>query len=110
MPKKKPLKAAAKKKRRQGGKGKPFQSGNEWAWEKGQSGNPGGRPKMAETYAEWLDLKDPETGLLNRQRVVSRVGLSALAGDTTAAREIRQAVDGDTLHGDGGLIHVSVDR
>lgn len=97
MLKKKPLKAQAKKKRRQGGKGKPFPPGNEWRWPPGKSGNAGGRPRMSETYAEWLALEDPKTKLTNAQLVVSHVGAAALAGDVGAAREIRQSVDGDRV-------------
>lgn len=82
------------KKRRKG----QFVHGNKWRWPKGVSGNPGGRPAtLSGAYKAWLELpyaKDPS--MTNAQAIAAAQGEWALDGDATAAREIRQATEGDT--------------
>lgn len=83
-------------KRKAAPRGLPFQPGNPWRFPLGQSGNPGGRPRMlSETYTEWLNLTDEKTGLTNAHLVAASQGEQAILGETKAAREIRQATEGD---------------
>ncbi len=74
-----------------------FAHGNKWRWPKGVSGNPGGRPAtLSGAYKAWLELpyaKDPS--MTNAQAIAAAQGEWALDGDASAAREIRQATEGD---------------
>lgn len=74
-----------------------FSHGNKWRWPKGVSGNPGGRPAtLSGAYKAWLELpyaKDPS--MTNAQAIAAAQGEWALDGDASAAREIRQATEGD---------------
>lgn len=89
-------KVAVVKKRLQGGKGVPFQAGNEWRFPAGKSGNPGGRPKgLSMAYRVWLDMVDEESGLSNAQLLAMQMGGMALKGDVHAARELRVATEGE---------------
>lgn len=76
------------------------------AWKPGQSGNPSGRPRrkpVSERYAFMCEVPLPEK---IRKKLHLQVGATygdglslaqfhaALDGDTTAAREIREAIEG----------------
>lgn len=90
------------KKKVKRGKGKPFKKGNEHRFPPGQSGNPGGRPKLLTgAYTKMLAEVDGETGM-TKAEMIARAGfvrsVSVLPGGTAAAREIRQATEGDTVN------------
>ncbi len=63
-------------------------------WKPGDpSPNPSGRPKLlGESYKEWLAAVNKD-GLTNAQSIAISIGLSALAGEVGAAREIRSATE-----------------
>lgn len=69
-------------------------------FEKGVSGNPGGRPRiMSDAYKEWLSLvqeNDPQKRT-NAQIGAAAIGLEMMKGDVSAAREIRSSTEGDTV-------------
>ena len=67
-------------------------------WRPGDpSPNPGGRPKLlGESYKEWL-AKTNAQGMTNAEAVALAMGLEAIKGDVSAAREIRAATEGDKL-------------
>jgi len=77
--------------------GKPFEKGHKWRWPKGVSGNPSGRPAtVSGAYKAWLEApyeKDPT--MTNAEALAVAQGHAAHNGDTQAAREIRQATEGD---------------
>lgn len=78
-------------------RGKPFEPGNPWRIRKGEVLNPGGRPKLvSEAYREWLEFAD-EQGVTNAAKLAFAQGAKAIAGDTAAAREIRQTTEGDKI-------------
>lgn len=78
-----------------------LKKGKDTEFVSGESGNPGGRPKLASgAYLEWLGTineVDPQ-GRTNAQLMAAGQGLAAISGNTGAAREIRQATEGDTVH------------
>lgn len=81
-------------------RGKPFARGNTVGnrFVKGQSGNPGGRPKiLSESYREYLATLDETTGRTRAQDIARAMGVAALGGDVSAAREIRAATEGDRI-------------
>lgn len=60
---------------------------------------------MSEAYRAWLELpyeKDPT--MTNAQALAVAQGHAAHSGDTTAAREIRQATEGDKITSDGSVV------
>ena len=64
---------------------------------KGVSGNPGGRPKLlGESYRDWLAKINSE-GMTNAEAVALAMGVQAIKGDVSAAREIRAATEGDKI-------------
>lgn len=84
----------AKKKPR----GKSFEKGNTYGFKKGQSGNPGGRPKrLGIAYKKLLALVDPESGLTYAELVAERVFNLAIEGDPASVRELRAATEGSTI-------------
>jgi len=68
----------------------------------GEVRNPGGRPKLlSDAYRAWLEKEirlDSGELSTNAELVARGQGVSAVGGNTGAAREIRQATEGDTLH------------
>lgn len=94
-------------------RGKPFAKGNEFAFPKGQSGNPGGRPKgsgskkISEAYTAILEQKIPEDvaeklGLegdvtwadaIAIQTAKNSVGLTAVINHTSVT-ELREVTEG----------------
>ncbi len=65
----------------------------------GVSGNPGGRPRLlSDAYREYLATPDPDTGRTRAQDIAVAQGVEALKGETGAAKELRQATEGDTLN------------
>lgn len=82
-------------------RGKPFEQGNPYAFKKGDewTGNPGGRPKsVSGAYKAWLEQVDEATGLTHAQLVAQAQGAKAITqADTNAAKELRQATEGDTF-------------
>ena len=83
-----------------------FQKGNPHRFAPGQTGNPGGRPRrkpISERYEFIAEIVLPEK---DRKRLKLAKGstyadaaafqqfLAAMAGDTTAMREIREAIEG----------------
>lgn len=97
------------KKRRQRGRGRPFEPGNPWRFPSGQSGNPGGRKRLIEAHQESLAAIDDLTGKTVAQLVSEKMCELAIAGDIAAARELRQATEGDTVHTPDAL-QVVIDR
>ncbi len=97
-----------KRKKRQGGKGKPFEKSNPWRFPKGTSGNPGGRPrKLGESIAAALAVEID--GHTVAQLIAEKLCESAIAGDAAATREIRLATEGETIH-TPDQIQVVIDR
>lgn len=97
------------KKRKQGGRGRPFERGNIWRFPSGTSGNPGGRKRLIEAHQESLAAIDDLTGKTVAQLVSEKMCEMAIAGDIAAARELRQATEGDTFH-TPDIPHVRIDR
>jgi hypothetical protein len=66
-------------------------------WKRGQSGNPGGRPrknKLADAMRAWLERVDEKTGLTNAELVAAAVGKKALKGSAEAFRVIADRTEG----------------
>ena len=66
----------------------------------GVSGNPGGRPKsLTDAYRKMLAEVDPGSGMTKAELLAQARYIEALSSDhgTSAAREIRQATEGDRL-------------
>lgn len=71
---------------------------------KGVSGNPSGRPKLlGESYRDWL-AKLNANGMTNAEAVALAMGIEAMKGDVSAAREIRAATEGEKLEGLGEVV------
>jgi hypothetical protein len=73
-----------------------FEPANPWAWKKGQSGNPAGKPRIiSEAYREFL-LAEDENGVTNAAKIAFMQGAKAIiTADTFAAQEIRKTTEGD---------------
>ena len=68
-------------------------------WRKGQSGNPGGRPKtvLSDASRDWLKQVDPKTGKSkksNAELVARALGVKALRGDPRAYCALRDTTEG----------------
>lgn len=65
----------------------------------GQSGNPGGRPKLlSEAYKNWLaETPEGHGGKTNAELIAAALGGEAIDGGVYAARELRSATEGDKL-------------
>ena len=82
-------------------------------FQKGQSGNPGGRPKrdwtFAQLYEEELEKQLPTTDgttLLAKHAVVKRIVRMAVEGDIAAIKELTARLDGQpkqSMEMDGGV-------
>lgn len=74
-----------------------FRAGNPWAWRKGQSGNPGGRPRrLVDAYREIIAFVDAD-GIANADRIAKALLELALSGDVAAAHELRVGSEGTRL-------------
>jgi hypothetical protein len=66
-------------------------------FQKGQSGNPGGRPrktKLTDATRTWLAQVDPKSGLTNAMRVTIAVGKKALRGSHEAFKALADRAEG----------------
>jgi hypothetical protein len=66
-------------------------------WAKGQSGNPGGRPKtkvVTEALARELRAKGPDGAQSNLQLAAWKMVQLAIAGDVAAFKEIANRLEG----------------
>jgi ribosomal protein L17 len=70
-------------------------------WQKGQSGNPGGRPKRKWTFAGLIEqelkktLKTTKGGKIKaRKAVIGKLIMLAVDGDLAAIKEIMNRLDG----------------
>lgn len=67
-------------------------------WVKGQSGNPRGKPPLAEELApairRELRRRDPVTGVQNKLAIARVLVARAVAGEIEAIREVLNRVDG----------------
>lgn len=96
------------KKRRQGGKGKPFKPGNPWRFPKGVSPNPGGRPRsLGESIAAALAVEID--GKTVAEILGEKMIEDAMNGSVADRREIRLATEGETVH-TPDLLQVFIDR
>src|SRR5262245_17621468 len=68
------------------------------AWKRGESGNPGGRPRsrhLSKAGAEWLMAEyDKDPSRSNAEAVIEAVGLRALKGDVAAAAWLADRTEG----------------
>jgi len=67
-------------------------------WKAGDpSPNPSGRPKaLGIAYKAWLETVNAQ-GITNAEAVALAMGLAAMRGDVSAAREIRAATEGERI-------------
>ena len=64
----------------------------------GQSGNPGGRPKLLSgAYKKMLATVNERDGRTNAELIAEAAKVESLKGDIPAMRELRQATEGDLL-------------
>ena len=65
---------------------------------KGQSGNPGGRPKnvISDATRDWLELVDSRSGNSNAELVAEALGKKALKGETAAYCAVRDTTEGSS--------------
>ena len=65
-------------------------------FQKGKSGNPGGRPRnvISEATRDWLKLMDLRTGKTNAELVAGALVKKALKGDTAAYCALRDTTEG----------------
>jgi hypothetical protein len=66
-------------------------------FQKGQSGNPGGRPRklrLTDAARSWLEQVDEKTGLTNAMLCVSALGRKALKGSHEAFRVLGDRAEG----------------
>jgi hypothetical protein len=93
------LRSAKNGKTKRAPRGKPFAKGNVWRFKPGESPNPGGRPKvLVQAYLEvlgYVDVDDMER--TQALAIAETMCQRALAGDVSAAREIRLATEGQRL-------------
>jgi len=63
---------------------------------KGQSGNPGGRPKnvISDASRDWLKLIDSRSGRSNAELIAQAIGKKALKGETAAYCALRDTTEG----------------
>lgn len=95
MPRKNSASKSAKPKLKAKPRGRAFQPGNPWTIKPGEVRNPTGRPKLlSESYRQWLKAPNDE-GVTNAAGLAMAIGKKALKGDVGAARELRQATEGD---------------
>jgi len=88
-----------KNKQKTGFRGPSPDVGKPYRWNRGQSGNPGGRPKMALLSHACRELlaalvpEDPE-GRTYAESIAKTLAQKALAGDIRAAQEIADRAEG----------------
>lgn len=102
--------SALTKKRKQRGKGKPFEKNNPWRFPIGVSGNPGGRPrKLGESIASGLARE--VDGVTVAEILGDLIIEDAVNGSDFNRNLIRLITEGETIHTpDAGKIFVSIDR
>lgn len=71
------------------------------AFQPGQSGNPGGRPKAAKLFRDALmtELKRADNNVERIQKVAQRLVENAIGGETAAIKEIADRIDGKVPQG-----------
>ena len=88
------------------------------AWEKGESGNPGGRPKKAYSITAMIrevgeQIVNPETGETRAQRLARIMWEQAEGGDRQMAQYITDRQDGKPKerveHSEGKVLRVTLD-
>jgi hypothetical protein len=113
-------------------RGRPTPENLKPPWKPGESGNPAGRPRdtVKDAHIYWLkrpvfkkaarelageigvDISDD--GITNADALAIRTIASGIAGDIQAAKEVRQATEGDTVNanhtGSVGVQYVDDDR
>ena len=70
------------------------------AFRKGQSGNPGGRPKQRkfrETLSLALSETDPQTGQPKLRRIADNLVDAAMKGESWAIKEVADRTDGKAV-------------
>jgi len=74
-----------------------FRKGNAYGWKKGQSGNPGGRPKskhLTEAAREWLgESSTQHPHLSNAEHIVTAIGEVAKGSDSAALEAAKWLAD-----------------
>lgn len=86
--------------------GKPFETGNQYAFRKGQSGNPGGKPKGIIGKALLRQLRANKRADL--AGIIEGVIKTAKDGNPAAFAQIRDTVDGkpeQTIEHKGEILH-----
>jgi hypothetical protein len=66
-------------------------------WKRGQSGNPGGRPRklrLTDAARDWLEQVDEKTGLTNAMLCASALGKKARKGSPEAFKAIGDRAEG----------------
>ena len=80
-----------------GPRGRPFEKGHTAGFKPGQSGNPGGRPKNAESIVYHLRqvlAEEDKDGVSNARRVAENLVALAVKDNVPALREIIERMDG----------------
>jgi hypothetical protein len=94
------------------GKGRPFLPGNKAGFQPGESGNPGGRPKMLmDAYKEKLaEQVESQPEVTYAQAIARAVVILALNGNLQAVSELRSATERAERPGGGRMVEMSDDE
>ncbi len=77
-----------------------FAKGNQYRFNPGQSGNPGGRPKtklITQAYRELLEQLDPKERKTLAQKLARKAVQQALKGNLAALKEITDRTEGKSV-------------